>query len=134
MSSRDIANYVIYKIVMDLGKYLTTEFLELFLPYDNATIGIAKSSPRWENCMGEVGDLYGKGLKDFKVALGAMYARAFLSPDDKTAAEDIMKNLKTEFRKMLTEADWMDPKTQAEAEKKMDKMISTVGYPEEGFI
>ena len=43
-------------------------------------------------------------------------------------------NLKTEFRKMLTESDWMDPKTQAEAEKKMDKMISTVGYPEEGFI
>ena len=70
----------------------------------------------------------------FLVAVGAMYVRAFVSPDDKTAAEDIVKNLKTEFRKMLTESDWMDPKTQAEAEKKMDKMISTVGYPEEGFI
>ena len=117
---------------MDLGSYLTTEFRELLLPYDNARIGITKSPPRWAIC---VGDGILKGIhKDFRVAVGAMYARAFLSPDDKTAAEDIMKNLKTEFRKMLTEADWMDPKTQAEAEKKMDKMISTVGYPEEGFI
>ena len=114
---------------MDFGLYLHTEFNELFLPYFNATMGIAKSAPRWAICM-----LHMRVQKDFRVALGAMYARAFLSPDDKTAAEDIVKNLKTEFRKMLTESDWMDPKTQAEAEKKMDKMISTVGYPEEGFI
>ena len=67
----------------------------------------------------------------FLVAVGAMYVRAFVSPDDKKAAEDIVKNLKTEFTKMLTEADWLDPKTRAEAKKKMLKMTSTVAYPKE---
>ena len=67
-----------------------------------------------------------------QIGVGAMYVRAFLTPAEKTSVEDIVKDLMAEFKKMLTGLEaWMDPKTRAEAEKKVDKMGSTVGYPKE---
>ena len=55
-----------------------------------------------------------------------------LTSAQKTAVEDIVKDLKSEFKTMLKGLEaWMDPKTRAEAEKKVDKMGSSVAYPKE---
>ena len=125
MSPRTQANYIIFKTVMGFVPYLTSEFDELFfLPILKATKGIAKIPPRWETCVGNL-------AKTEPIAVGAMYVKEFLSPAYKTAAEDIVKNLRAQFKKMLTEEAWMDPKTRGEAEKKADMMGSTVGYPKE---
>ena len=127
MSPRDQANYIFNQIVTASLTFLAIEFQEIMSPIEKEQRGISERSPRWKECLLIVSKAYDK----LSVAVGAMYVRAFVSPDDKTAAEDIVKNLKTEFTKMLTEADWMDPKTRAEAKKKMLKMTSTVAYPKE---
>ena len=124
MSPRTQANYIIYKFVDGFIPFLTPEFDALGLPLNKATTGSSKILPRWEICVGELA----KGLP---IAVGAMYIKTFLSPAHKTAAEEIVKNLMAQFKKMLREETWMDPKTRAEALKKMNKMGSTVGYPEE---
>ena len=113
MTPRDQANYIFYKIVMEFWPYFT---------YPSSS----SSVPRWKTCVGQF------QLEDsLNIALNAMYVKAFLTPAVKTAAEDIVKNLMANFKKMLIEEDWMDPKTRAEAEKKMDKMIANVAYPKE---
>ena len=124
MSPRTQANYIIYKFVDGFIPFLTPEFDALGLPLNKATTGSSKILPRWEICVGQL-------AKDLPIAVGSMYIKTFLSPAHKIAAEDIMKNLMAQFKKMLTEETWMDHKTQAEAVKKMNKMGSIVGYPEE---
>ena len=130
VSPRTQANFIIFKTVMGFSPYLTTEFDKLFLPLKKATLGIAQIPPRWQTCVGSLAnnEPFEPG---FQVAVGAMYVKEFLSPAYKTAAVDMVKNLRSQFKKMLTKEAWMDSKTRAEAEKKADMMESTVGYPKE---
>ena len=107
MSARDQANYIFYEIVMHSLAYLAVEFQELLLLLDKALTGVSENPPRWKTCVSKVSE-------GFPVAVSAMYVKAFLSPADKTAAEDIVKNLMSEFKKLLTEEDWMDLKTRTE--------------------
>ena len=124
VSPRAQANYIISKLVQEFVPYLTTHFDKLYLPLKKATTGSSQISARWEKCAGEVAER-------LPVAVGAIYVRTFFPAGDKAAAEDIVRNLMAQFKTMLAEATWMDPKTRAEAEKKADKMGINVGYPQE---
>ena len=123
VSPRAQANYIFSVFVLDFAPYLTTELDAIGLDAQKAMYGASESPPRWKTC---VSQLMMKGLR---IAVGSMYVKAFLTPSDKKAVEDIVKDLMTEFKTMLTEEAWMDPKTRAVAEKKVDKMKITVGYP-----
>ena len=124
---RVLANYIIYKLVKGAVPLLTTELDAITWPFEKLTTGISKKPPRWETCV-----QYLQMSTTLKIAVGAMYVKAFTSPADKTAVEDIVKNLVGEFKEMLKDLEaWMDPKTRAEAEKKVDKMGRTVDYPKE---
>ena len=124
VSPRAQANYIISVFVLDFAPYLTTELDAIGLDAQKAMYGASESPPRWKTCVSQL-------MKELRIAVGSMYVKAFLTPSDKTSVEDIVKNLMTEFKTMLTEEAWMDPKTRAEAEKKADKMGINVGYPQE---
>ena len=68
--------------------------------------GETQQKPSWEVCVRTVA-----GRQDLQPAVGAMYVTQYFSISTKNAADQMVKNLMAEFKKILEEQDWMDPVT-----------------------
>ena len=60
-----------------------------------------------------------------------MYVRNHFNHDVKDVVEQMVENIRAEFKLLLDELDWMDPKTKARAHKKADQIAPHVAFPEE---
>ena len=64
-------------------------------------------------------------------AVAAMYAKMFFKLEAKEKADEMVVNIRAEFKKMLDELDWMDAATKARAHVKADKITPHMAYPKE---
>ena len=60
-----------------------------------------------------------------------MYTKKYFPQSHKLIAEDMVANIKAEFKIMLEELDWMDSDTKVKAQTKVDKIKPFIGYSEE---
>ena len=96
------ANYIIWRTVQSMVRYLNSEALEAAQQYHEVLFGMSQQAPRWEHCVQDVeGSLSN--------AVGAMYVKKYFPLQSKEAAEDIVEYIRAGFKKMLDELEWMDP-------------------------
>lgn len=135
VSNRVQANYLIWRIVQDSMRYLNEEALEIQLAFNKVITGKAKKSPRWEKCAKSTAGLREPNLyfKEGSLtnAVGAMYAKKHFPLDAKEKADEILDNVRTEFKKMLDELNWMDATTKAKAHTKVDQITPHMAYAKE---
>ena len=118
------ANYIIWRTVQSMVRYLNSEALEAAQQYHEVLFGMSQHAPRWEHCVQDVeGSLSN--------AVGAMYVKKYFPLQSKEAAEDIVEYIRAEFKKMLDELDWLDPVTKAKALSKLEKITPNIAYPKE---
>lgn len=67
---------------------------------------------------------------EFGEVLGRAYARTYFPQDYREQMNRLVANLRTAFRARLEANDWMDGPTRAEAIRKLDAIVSHVGYPD----
>ena len=114
------------------ANYLMLRIIRKSLPF-------LEESQGWETCIyyASGNDYYASGddsyatVGSFAVPVGAMYVRKYFPKSSKILAEDMVGNIKTEFKHMLDELDWMDVGTKVKAQLKVDRMKSFIGYSEE---
>ena len=86
-------------------------------------------------CVKSVAGLDGKYLYYYEGSLtnavAAMYAKMFFKLEAKEKADEMVVNIRAEFKKMLDELDWMDVATKARAHVKADKITPHMAYPKE---
>lgn len=58
-----------------------------------------------------------------------MYVRKHFKEDARNKAQELVTNIRAEFKKILKEVDWMDKETRKHALKKADMMVTHIGYP-----
>jgi predicted metalloendopeptidase len=63
-------------------------------------------------------------------SLGRLYVARYFSPQSRADAEELVGNVRLEFRKRLEQNTWLSASTRAYAIEKLDKMKIVVGYPE----
>ncbi|MDP9161841.1 MAG: M13 family metallopeptidase [Acidobacteriota bacterium] len=85
--------------------------------------GTSEQRPRWQRGVYIVDGFLGDDL-------GKIYAQRYFSPEAKAAAQAMVANIVAAFRTRIEALSWMDPKTKAEAQEKLNTLYVGVGYPE----
>ncbi|WP_417495632.1 M13 family metallopeptidase [Maricaulis sp.] len=117
--------------------YLTFHFLQnnagsLPLAFDQANFdfygrtlnGTEEQRPRDRRGVNIVGGQLGE-------AVGQIYVDQHFPPSSKAAMEDLVANLVTAFEGRLTNLEWMDDETRANALRKLSTFEPRIGYPDE---
>jgi endothelin-converting enzyme/putative endopeptidase len=96
---------------------------ERFAFFGQTLSGTPQQRPRWQRGVGVVNGLLGD-------AVGQIYAQRYFSPEAKAQAQAMVENIKASFNKRIEALTWMDPKTKAEAEAKLNTLYVGIGYPD----
>jgi putative endopeptidase len=96
---------------------------ERFAFFGTMLAGTPQQRPRWQRGVALVNDVLGD-------AVGQLYVQRYFPPEAKAQAQTMVANITAAFRKRISALTWMDPKTKAEAEAKLDALYVGIGYPE----
>lgn len=119
-----LANYMMWRISEFSSYFLTDELKKRKHQYSIVVQGIKLQEPRWRECISVVNNY-------LPFAVGSLYVRKHLPKESKTQVSDMVTTIKAEFKKILETVTWLDEKTRTLALKKLKKMDSRVGYPDE---
>jgi putative endopeptidase len=113
-----------FHLLDEYGGILPKAFVEERFNFWGKTLsGTTQQRPRWRRAVNvvnaEIGDEVGK-----------IYAQKYFSPQSKAAAQDMVANIIAAFRKRIDGLTWMNPKTKAEAQEKLNTLYVGVGYPD----
>ncbi|XP_067648018.1 neprilysin-2 isoform X5 [Eurosta solidaginis] len=147
--NRVIANYMMWRIHAFSIVFLSEQFRKRQLQYATALSGRQEQEARWKECVDITsGSFYDDiddrdeeiegGVDDIEyevdglaIAVGSLYVRKHFNEDSKAIALDMVTQIRRIFDNMLSEVDWMDEATKAEAKKKLHSMATHIGYPDE---
>merc|ERR1711973_12604 len=114
---------------------LDKDALEIQLEYNKVLTGKETEQPRWEKCVKSTAGVDGTYLYFYEGSLtnavGSMYAKKHFPASKKDVADEMVANIRKEFKIMLDELDWMDAATKARAHVKVDKMTPHIAYAKE---
>ncbi|XP_077533091.1 neprilysin-1-like [Haemaphysalis longicornis] len=122
-NSTTFFNYVGANAMLYWGQYASRNIRNASFDLLRAKTGVTKDIPRWEKCV----KLATTGMQD---VIGNLYVKNKFSKEAKEEVEDLVRRLKQVFSETIKNATWMDNETKSEAETKLEKMKSKIGYPE----
>merc|ERR1719495_2430217 len=132
---RVVANYMIWRYIKSTMSYLDKDAREIVLDYSKVITGKEQQAPRWETCVKSVSGTDGTYLYFYEGSLtnavGSMYAKTYFPASKKAVADEMVSNIRQEFKLMLDELDWMDSKTKERAHDKVDMMTPHIAYSKE---
>jgi predicted metalloendopeptidase len=119
----DTKAYLQWEVLRLTNAYLTPRFIEVQADLTRALTG-QTDLPKRERVVAQA---ISGGLGH---ALGQLYVSRHFSPQTRKDAEEIVGNVRAQFRKRLEQNEWLSPPTRAYAIEKLDKMRIVVGYPD----
>uniref|UniRef100_A0A0N5A3H9 Neprilysin n=1 Tax=Parastrongyloides trichosuri TaxID=131310 RepID=A0A0N5A3H9_PARTI len=121
--TRIITNYILNKFVSSWSLQLDERYEDIQQDFLREFVGKKVKSPRWKDC---------SSIASSKMpyASGAMYIEAQFNDKDKTAALDMIKDLRQAFDEILQSNSWMDESTKKYALEKLKEMMPLIGYPD----
>jgi predicted metalloendopeptidase len=103
--------------------YLSQAFVdEHFAFYGTELNGIPVNRPRWKRGVALINRCLGEGL-------GRLYVEKYFPPESKTRMLALVGNLLAAYRASIATLDWMGPQTKLEAQAKLAKLVTKIGYP-----
>jgi len=115
-SKRTIANYVIWRELVDYVPYLTSDLKAMEFEFLKTVTGKATKQARWSDCVKSASGMFG-------IAVSSMYAREhFRDTRIRRDIGQITTEISSEFEKLLQLNEWMDVNTKAQALKKLQSM------------
>jgi endothelin-converting enzyme/putative endopeptidase len=96
---------------------------ERFAFFGKTLTGAQQQRPRWQRGVAIVNGFLGDEV-------GKIYAQRYFPPESKARAQAMVANLITAFHKRIDALEWMDARTKAEANAKLDTLYVGIGYPE----
>jgi putative endopeptidase len=115
--------YFRWQLLAAFSPYLSQAFVdEHFAFYGTALNGIPVNRPRWKRGVALVNRCMGEGL-------GQLYVERHFPPQSKERMLLLVNNLLAAYRASIATLDWMGPQTKEEAQSKLAKLVSKIGYP-----
>lgn len=126
MDKRTVANYLIWRSIFTVSKYLNKNMLELHLKFSETLDGKNKQNPQHIECIAYTTD-------SLPMPVGELYVRHFFDDASKTKADELVNTIRNEFANLLSNIDWMDNETRQTAIEKAQFMNSFVAYPNASY-
>jgi putative endopeptidase len=118
-------DYTSFKFVDSLAGYLNDDFVQAnFEFYDRTLSGLEEIRPRWKRGVDTVDGALGE-------VVGRLYVEKHFQDQAKVRMDELIENLREAFRVGINDLEWMTPPTKVEAQEKLTKFTTKIGYPEE---
>ncbi|MRX06865.1 M13 family peptidase [Pseudoduganella sp. FT25W] len=115
--------YFQWQVLHANAPYLAKDFaLENFAFYGKVLSGIDEQQPRWKRGVNATDGALGE-------ALGKLYVEQHFPAERKARMEALVKNLLAAFKESINTLDWMSPETKLQAQAKLAKFTTKIGYP-----
>jgi predicted metalloendopeptidase len=116
--------YFRWHLLRAYGRYLDERFVDESFGFDGKVLrGIPENRPRWKRGVMVVETSLG-------FALGKLYAAKYFPPESKARMQVLVANLRDAYRDSIEKLDWMGPATRREAQDKLAKLTTKIGYPD----
>jgi putative endopeptidase len=112
------------QLLAALAPYLCQAFVdEHFAFYGTVLNGIPVNRPRWKRGIALVNRCLGESL-------GQLYVEKYFPAESKTRMLALVDNLLAAYGASIATLDWMGPQTKQEAQTKLAKLVTKIGYPD----
>ncbi|MEK8032259.1 M13 family metallopeptidase [Ideonella sp. DXS29W] len=89
-----------------------------------ALTGAKEQKPRWQQGITEVNAALGE-------AVGQLYVAKHFPPEYKARMQELVNNLLASYKDSIDGLSWMTPATKAQAQAKLSKYMTKIGYPDQ---
>ncbi|WP_343730620.1 M13-type metalloendopeptidase [Duganella sp.] len=115
--------YFQWQVLDANAPYLSKDFAqENFAFYGKVLSGVNEQEPRWKRAV----DFTDAALGE---ALGKLYVEQHFPAERKARMEQMVKNLLAAFAQSIDTLDWMGPETKKQAQAKLGRFTTKIGYP-----
>ena len=115
--------YFRWQLLAAFSQYLSQPFVdEHFAFYGTALSGVPVNRPRWKRGVALVDRCIGE-------ALGQLYVEKYFPPESKGRMLALVNNLLATYKTSIEQLDWMGPQTKQEAQAKLARLVTKIGYP-----
>jgi len=116
--------YLRWQLIHGSAPYLYKPIAEEnWVFYSQTLLGAKQPLPRWRRCV-RTAD------RDLGMALGQAYVAAAFPPESKQRAVAMVHDIENALDRDITDVDWMQPPTKAEAKVKLHAIEDKIGYPD----
>lgn len=119
-----LVNYLMWRTVSSVSHILNSEIRERGMQFNKILSGKKSYEPRWRECVTVVSEA-------LPIATSALYVKNFFKQESREIALEMVTSIREEFVKILKDVPWMDALTRQAALDKAEKMIASIGYPDE---
>ncbi|AVR94734.1 M13 family metallopeptidase [Pseudoduganella armeniaca] len=115
--------YAQWHTVREAAPYLSKQFVDTnFEFYGTVLSGVTENRPRWKRAVSATEAAVGESI-------GKIYVAEHFPPEHKARMEKLVNNLLVAFKQSINTLDWMTPATKKEAQGKLGKFMTKIGYP-----
>jgi putative endopeptidase len=114
--------YLTFHVLNRNAPLLTKKVQDAQFRFEQALTGQPEMEARWKRCV----QFTDAGLGHL---LGQIFVRDRFAGESKRAAEEQVRAISQAMRQNLASLSWMDAKTKARANEKLDKVFYQIGYP-----
>jgi putative endopeptidase len=115
--------YFQWQVIHANAPYLSKNFaLENFAFYGTVLSDIKEQQPRWKRAVNATDSALGESL-------GKLYVEQHFPAERKARMDALVKNLLAAFKQSIDTLDWMSPVTKQQAQTKLAKFTTKIGYP-----
>lgn len=116
--------YLKWSLLANTAPALSSPFVKESFRFNSTVLqGVSEMRPRWKRCLrltdGAVGEI-----------LGQAYVKNNFTPEAKSRALAMVRNIRGELRSRLSGLTWMSDQTKTKAYAKLDSIINKIGYPD----
>jgi putative endopeptidase len=117
-------DYLRWQLLSAAAPFLSSPFVNEAFRFNSTVLqGIAEPEPRWKRCLQYTDNFLGE-------ILGQAFVKQHFTPEAKSRALDMVRNIQAEFRERLTALTWMTAATKDKAYRKLDAIVNRIGYPD----
>jgi len=117
--------YAKVRVLNAYAPFLSKDFVDTRFAFAGTVLrGTPENLPRWKRGVALVEDSVGEGL-------GKLYVAKYFPPEHKARMEKLVANLMLAYRQSIDKLDWMTPATRTQAQAKLAKFTTKIGYPKQ---
>ncbi len=119
----DLKSYMTWYALKETARFSTAALQQEHFNFYNKTLnGTKERQPQWKTCISTVDNSLGE-------ALGEAFIKVAFGQESKDLADQMVLNVKTSLKELVTKLDWMDDETKEGAFKKIAKLNQKIGFP-----
>ncbi len=117
-------DYTRFKLINAYASFLSQDFVDAKFAFEGGVLsGLEENRPRWKRGVDAVDSALGE-------IVGKLYVDRHFQEESKQRMDELIENLRDAFRLGIDELEWMTAATRAEAQNKLAKFTTKIGYPD----